>query len=177
MISVQRGLSLILCVHYLFFGTSKIFIGQVHYWHLNFTCPWASIIVSTPLHKHWHFWWADDSEDLKIPGLEVIKYFSCSTQLSMKFIMLIIVKMPTIVGILTLISMINTTSESLKARNVFIFQHFSFYEHLKFHAWLCWAWKVVLYSLTLKAPRKNCIWKCRLLKSSAANNCLTLLTN
>ena len=27
--------------------------------------------------------------------------------------------------------------------------------------------------LTLKAPRKKCIWKCRLLKSSAANNCLT----
>ena len=24
--------------------------------------------------------------------------------------------------------------------------------------------------LTLKAPRKQCIWKCRLLKSSAANN-------
>ena len=43
----------------------------------------------------------------------------------MKFIMLINVKMPTIVGILTFISMINT-SEILIARNVFIFQHFSF---------------------------------------------------
>ena len=31
--------------------------------------------------------------------------------------------------------------------------------------------------LTLKVPRKKCIWKCRLLKSSAANNCLALLTN
>ena len=31
--------------------------------------------------------------------------------------------------------------------------------------------------LTLKAPRKKCIWKCCLPKSSAANNCLTLLTN
>ena len=30
------------------------------------------------------------------------------------------------------ISMINTTSESLKARQVFVFQHFSFYEQLKF---------------------------------------------
>ena len=40
----------------------------------------------------------------------------------MKFIMLINVKMPTIVGILKFISMINTTSESLKARKVFIFQ-------------------------------------------------------
>ena len=35
-------------------------------------------------------------------GPEVIKLFSCSTQLSMKFYLLINVKMPTIVGILTL---------------------------------------------------------------------------
>ena len=50
-------------------------------------------------------------------------------------------KCQTIVGILTFISMINTTSESLKARNVFIFQHFSFYEQLKFHVNLSWARK------------------------------------
>ena len=37
--------------------------------------------------------------------------FSYSTQLSTKFILLIYVKMPTVVGILTFISMINTTSE------------------------------------------------------------------
>ena len=42
---------------------------------------------------------------------EIIKRFSYSTQLSMKFILLINVKMPTIVGILTFISMINITSE------------------------------------------------------------------
>ena len=60
------------------------------------------------------------------PGLEVIKLFSWSTQLSRKFIMLINVKMPTIVGILTFISMINTPSESLKAKKVFIFSFFSF---------------------------------------------------
>ena len=48
-----------------------------------------------------------------ITGPEVIKLFSCSTQLSTKFIMLMNVKMPTIVGILTFISMINTTSERL----------------------------------------------------------------
>ena len=35
---------------------------------------------------------------------EVIKLFSCSTQLSMKFFLLINVKMPTIVGILTFMS-------------------------------------------------------------------------
>ena len=59
--------------------------------------------------------------------------FSCSLQLSTKFILLINVKMPTIVGILTFMSMINTTSERLKARNFFIWQYFSFYEQLKFH--------------------------------------------
>ena len=46
------------------------------------------------------------------PGPEVIKLFSCSTQLSMKFILLINVKMPTIGGILIFISLINTTSET-----------------------------------------------------------------
>ena len=46
------------------------------------------------------------------------------------------VKMPTIVDILTFISMINTISERLKARNFFICQYFSFYEQLKFNAQL-----------------------------------------
>ena len=36
------------------------------------------------------------------PGPEVIKLFTCSTQLSTKFILLLNVKMATIVGILTL---------------------------------------------------------------------------
>ena len=70
------------------------------------------------------------------PGPEVIKLFSCSTQLSMKFILLINVKMPTNVGILTFLSLINTTSERLKARNFFICWYFSFYEQLKFPAQL-----------------------------------------
>ena len=38
------------------------------------------------------------------PGPKVIKLCSCSTQLSTKFILLINVKMPTIVGILTFIT-------------------------------------------------------------------------
>ena len=66
------------------------------------------------------------------PGPEVIKGIPCLTQLSTKSILLINVKMPTIVGILTFISMINTTSESLKAKNFFICRYFSFYEQLKF---------------------------------------------
>ena len=41
-----------------------------------------------------------------------------------------------IFGILTFISMINTTSERLKARNFFVCWYFSFYEQLKFHAQL-----------------------------------------
>ena len=82
-------------------------------------------------------------------GPEVIKRFPCSTQLrtksillinvkmlSTKFILLINVKMPKIVGILTFISMINTTSEILKAIHFLICRYFSFYEQLKFRAQL-----------------------------------------
>ena len=53
---------------------------------------------------------------------EAIKNFPCSTQLSAKFILLVNVKMPTIVGILTFISMIKTTSERLKV--VFVMKIF-----------------------------------------------------
>ena len=70
------------------------------------------------------------------PGPEIIKLFSRTTQLSMKFILLINVKMPTVVGILTFISMINTTSERLRARKLFMCLYFSFSEQLKFHALL-----------------------------------------
>ena len=38
-----------------------------------------------------------------MPGPKIIKLFSCSAQESLKFILLINVKMPTIVGILTFI--------------------------------------------------------------------------
>ena len=47
--------------------------------------------------------------------------------LSMKFNLLINVKMPAIVGILTFISRINRTSERFKAREILIFEYFSFY--------------------------------------------------
>ena len=77
------------------------------------------------------------SDCIGILGPEVIKLFSCSTQLSTKFILLINVQMPTIVGILTFISRINTLSERLKAINFIICRYFSFYEHLKFRAQLC----------------------------------------
>ena len=72
---------------------------------------------------------------------EVITLLSYLTRLSTKFILLINVKMPTIVDILTFISMINTTPERLKARNIFICRYFSLHKQLKFHAKLRWAWK------------------------------------
>ena len=61
------------------------------------------------------------------------KTFPCSTNLSTEFILLIhvTVKMPTIVGILTFISMINKTSERLKAKYFLMCRYFSFYEQFK----------------------------------------------
>ena len=72
---------------------------------------------------------------------EFKKLFSYSTQLSTKFILLINVKMPTIVGILTYISIMKKTSKMLKARNFFICTYVSFYEQLKFRAQLSWEWR------------------------------------
>ena len=73
---------------------------------------------------------------LDIPGPEVIKLFSCSTQLSLKFILLINVKMPTIVGILTFISRINYQFLRFEPEFSTKFDYFSIYEQLKFHAQL-----------------------------------------
>ena len=69
-------------------------------------------------------------------GPEVIKLFSCSTQLSTEFILLVNVEMPTIVGILTFISMVYTTSERPKARNFFICRYFRVYAQIEFRAQL-----------------------------------------
>ena len=52
------------------------------------------------------------------PGPEVIKLFSCSTQLSMKFFRLINVKMPTFVGILTFMSGKNSILGLPEPKNV-----------------------------------------------------------
>ena len=74
-------------------------------------------------------------------GPEVIKLFSCSAQLSMKFFQRINVKMPTIVGTLTFMSGKNSIlglSEPKKSR---ISWYFYTYVYLKFHAQLSWAWK------------------------------------
>ena len=57
------------------------------------------------------------------PGPEVIIFFHAKLNCA-------------IVGILTFISMINTASESFKARKIFAFQHSTFNEQFKFHAQL-----------------------------------------
>ena len=54
------------------------------------------------------------------------KTFLCSAQLSLKLIVLITIKMPTVVGILTFMSMIIATSERLKAIRVLFSSIFDF---------------------------------------------------
>ena len=69
------------------------------------------------------------------PGPE-IHLFSCSTQLSMEFFMLINVKMPTIVGILTFMSGKNSILGLSESENNRIPCYFYIYENLKFHGQL-----------------------------------------
>ena len=73
---------------------------------------------------------------LRNPGLEVIKLFSYSTQLSMKFILLINVKMPTIVGFLTFISMMIQHLRDLNKETSLFVGILVFNEQLKFHTQL-----------------------------------------
>ena len=63
---------------------------------------------------------------------EVIKLFSCSAQLRLKFILLINVKMPTIVGILTFMSRINYRFLSSKPSISICLVYFGIYEQFKF---------------------------------------------
>ena len=72
-------------------------------------------------------------KESRYPGLRLLKKIMLNSN-EHEIYHALIVKMPTLVGILTFISMINTTSESLKARKAFILQHFKFYDQLKFHA-------------------------------------------
>ena len=69
-------------------------------------------------------------------GPEVIKLLSCSTQLSMKFFLLINVKMPTIVGILTFVSGKNSILGLSEPKKSQISRYFYTYKHLKSHAQL-----------------------------------------
>ena len=69
-------------------------------------------------------------------GPKVIKLFSCSAQLRLKFILLINVKMPTIVGILTFMSRINYQFLRFEPEFSTNFDYFSIYEQFKFQSQL-----------------------------------------
>ena len=73
---------------------------------------------------------------LLLPGPEVIKLFSCSTQLIIKFFLLINVKMPTIVDILTFRSGKNSILSLSKPKKAKFLDILYTYDHLKFHAQL-----------------------------------------
>ena len=74
-------------------------------------------------------------------GPEVIKLFSCSTQLSMKIFPLINVKMPTIVCILTFMNGKNSILGLSEPDKCWISWYFHIYEQLNFYTQLSWAWK------------------------------------
>ena len=74
-------------------------------------------------------------------GPEVIKLFSYSTQLSMKFFLLINIKMPTIVGILIFISRKNFMLNSAVQEKSLNWLYLIFHRQNKFHSQLSWAWK------------------------------------
>ena len=65
-----------------------------------------------------------------------MKPFSCSAQLRLKFILLINVEMPTIVGILTFISRINYRLWSSEPSISIYLGYFCIYEEFKFQAQL-----------------------------------------
>ena len=67
-------------------------------------------------------------------GPEVIKLISCSARLRLKFILLINVKMPTIVGILTFMRRINYQLLSIEPEFSTDYNYFNINEQLKFHA-------------------------------------------
>ena len=98
--------------------------------------------------------------EARSPGPEVIKHFSCSTQLSMKFFLLINIKMPTIVGILTFMSGKNSIlgfSEPIQSW-IYWYMYFYTYEHLKFHAKLSWARKKFYNLGAWSKVSTSCCW-------------------
>ena len=71
----------------------------------------------------------------------------------MKLILLINVKMPAIVGILTFMSRINDWLCIFRPENFIDFGYFYIYEQLEFHALLSWAHEKSI--MTLTASRKK----------------------
>ena len=74
-------------------------------------------------------------------GPEVIQLFSCSTQLSMKFFMLISLKLLTIANSFLLNLADRENFYAYKYENANFCWHFHIYWQRKFYAQLSWAWK------------------------------------
>ena len=114
-------------------------IPHIAAFHLGLHC--------LPKHPFWDFKYTKGWYCLLLTGPEGIKHFSYSTQLSPKFILLINVKMPTI-------SMINTLSERLKARSLFICRYFSFLSSWNFML----SWVEHEKSLITSGPGPDICW-------------------
>ena len=99
-----------------------------------------NFIISKSDPNHWYFK-AFRNILITWTGPEIIKLLSCSTQPSMKFFLLINVKMPTIVGILTFMSGKNSILGLSEPEKCWISWYFHTCEQLNFYAQLSWAWK------------------------------------
>ena len=80
-------------------------------------------------------------EQILLPCPEVIKLFSCSTQLSMKFVLFINLKILTKFWNFFHAQLSWESSAELSMKKVLNFWYFYFYDQVKFHAQLSWAWK------------------------------------
>ena len=106
-------------------------------------------------------------------GPEVIKLCSCSTQLSMKFSLLINMKMPIKVCIFIFISREILCSAMVSKKEIAMFINLLFiYQQDKFHAQLSWAWQkfynlgarffaVRMKALWITGYRQNVLWRIR----------------
>ena len=94
-----------------------------------------------------------------LSGPVVIKLFSCSTQLSMKSILLINLKTLTIFFLTSFILNSAEHAQLSWAWKKFKLWYFYFYDKVKFHAQLSWEWKT-FYNLGARPPlsdyRKIC---------------------
>ena len=115
----------------------------------NFDIRWQSVITLS-------IW--------PLPGPEVIKLFSYSTQLSLKFFLLINIKMPTIVGILIFISRKNFILSSALQEKSLNCWYLIFYKRNKLHSQLSWAWKK-FYNLGARVCQS-----CLIVTSHSANS-------
>ena len=91
------------------------------------------MIKGEPKRQEMYLWVCALSED---SGPEVIKLFSCSTQLNMKFSLLINIKMPTIVGIFIFISREKNHAQLYLARKSLQLLVIGIYKQDNFHAQL-----------------------------------------